>query len=203
MVKLLIERLGNLVWPARMPDELVKRIINCAEIYHFSKGDFLLKKGQVCNGAHFLVKGLARSWCKIEKAEATTRLMDEGFIITCWKSYYYQQPAEENIVAIEPCTTIYLSRRDIYDLYKEFEVFNTIGRKQVEYSFCQADERTNMMRLSAKSRYRWFCEKHPQLLKRVTQRDIASFLGMNYETLSRVRKSEKKGGDRGQAKPRR
>lgn len=189
MVELLIERLRSLASPATLPAELIRRITDSAEIYHFAKGDFLLKKGQLCNGAHFIVKGVARSWFTSDNGETTTRLMGEAFIVTCWRSYYKQVPSDENITTLEECTTVYLARKVIYELYNEYDVFNTIGRKQVEYSFCLADDRTNMMRRTAAEKYKWFCENHPDLLNRVNLKYIASYLDMTIETLSRVRKA--------------
>lgn len=192
MVNLLIERLSSLALPERMPAELVKCIADNAEICHFLKGDYLLKNGQQCIGAHFLALGVARSWYEDGEHQVTTRLMDEGFIITNWKSYYSQQPSEENITTLEKSVTVFLPRALIYELYTRFPVFNTVGRRQVEYSFCQADDRTNMLRQHAPERYQWFCSRHPNLLPRVQLKYIASYLGMEISTLSRVRSGLKK-----------
>jgi CRP/FNR family transcriptional regulator, anaerobic regulatory protein len=185
--------LNRLAYPEEMQEDLVSRINLHARSQHFPEGSYVLKKGQVCNKAFFLAKGLARSYYMNQGKEVTSRLMEEGFIITSWLSFYSQQPSNEYIIAMEPCETLYLDFTDINKLYKEFSLFNIIGRKQVEHSFCQAELRTQMLRgLSAVQRYEYFCEKHDSLLQRVPLKYIASYLGMSDETISRIRSSYKK-----------
>ena len=188
MVQLLIDRLNGLVIPDQMPEPLIQSIHAFSEVKTFSEGEHILRKGQVCHGAVFLAKGLARSYYLLEKKEVTSRLMEEGFIITSWLSFYRQQPSNEYIVAMEDCETVYLSFEDITRLYRDFPIFNVIGRKQVEYSFCQAEIRTQMFRgLTTVKRFEFFKENHPSLIQRVPLKYIASYLGMSDETLSRLR----------------
>lgn len=193
MIDLLINRLNDLAKPNQMPEALVKKITESAIIYSFASGKHILRKGQICNGAHFLVNGVARSYYSDKKKEITSRLMEEGFIITSWLSYYRQDTSMESIIAIENCDTIFLHYDNINSLYEEFPLFNIIGRKQVEFSFCQSELRVQMLRgLSAIDRYSFFCRVHPSLLQRVPLKYIASYLGMSDETLSRIRAGYKK-----------
>lgn len=188
MFNALIERLNGLVYPDQMPASLISRIRAVAESRNFAEGSLILRKGQVCNGAFFLDRGLARSYYLRENKEVTSRLMEEGFIITSWLSFYTQKPSHEYIVAMEDCETIFISHDEINALYKDFPLFNVIGRRQVEYSFCQAELRTQMLRgLTTVQRYGFFCENHPSLLQRVPLKYIASYLGMSDESLSRIR----------------
>jgi len=188
-----MERLNGLAYPEEMPERLVDKLRSAAELRPFSEGSHILKKGQVCSGAFFLAKGLARSYYLNDGKEVTSRLMEEGFIITSWLSFYKQLPSDEYIIAMENCETVYLGFRDINMLYQEFPLFNIIGRKQIEHSFCQAELRTQMLRgLTSVQRYRFFCDNHPSLLKRVPLKYIASYLGMSDETLSRIRSSYRK-----------
>lgn len=77
---------------------------------------------------------------------------------------------------------------DIQKLYDEFPEFNIIGRRQVEYSFYLSELRTRMLRKhTAEEKYKFFMDNHPTLLQRVPLKNIATYLGMNEETLSRVR----------------
>jgi len=196
MVNELIKRLEGLIVPEKIPDKLAERVHKLAKPVAFEAGEFILRSGEVCRGAYFLLKGLARSYYAVDDKEVTSRLMEEGFIITSWLSFYRQQPATEYIVAMEDCKTIFLSYRDINSLYKEFPVFNLIGRKQVEYSFCLSEMRTQLLRgVSAQYRYATFCRSYPSLAKRVPLKYIASYLGMNAVTLSRLRGKFKKYGE--------
>lgn len=188
MVELLIERLTALASPQKLPAALVKRIQDAAIIYEYPAGSYLLKEGQVCRGAFFLASGLARSYYYKDGKEITSRLMEEGFIITSWASYYLQQPGIENVVALEKSTTVYLDYEFIQSLYNDFPVFERVGRLQVEYSFWQLEMRTVLLQsYSASERYQQFYLRYPNLLRRIPLKWIASYLGMTEVTISRAR----------------
>lgn len=193
MIRELISRLEELIIPDRLPPEMQQLLQEAAQPRFFKQGDYLLRRGEVCQGAHLLIRGLARSFYVNEDKEITSRLMENGFIITSWISFYTQHPASEFIVALEDSYTVYLQYKDIQQLYRKFPLFNEIGRKQVEYSFFKAEQRTQMLRgLSAAERYEKFCEMHPDLLRRVPLKYIASYLGMTDVTLSRLRGNYKR-----------
>lgn len=168
--------------------ELTEKVKSVAKIVTCPAGDIILKEGQVCNKACLVIKGLARSYYIIEGKDITSRFMDEGFIITSWISYYTQQPGNEFIEALEETTLACVDYTDIQKLYADFPEFNIIGRKQAEYGFYLAEQRTQILRKhTAEEKYKFFLDNHPTLLQRVTLKNIATYLGMNEETLSRVR----------------
>jgi hypothetical protein len=74
-------------------------------------------------------------------------------------------------------------------LYKDFDSFNYTARVLTEQYFSQSEQRLYLLRKQkAEDRYRYFIENHPDLLQRVPLQYIATFIGMNLETLSRIRK---------------
>ncbi|MFZ1856919.1 MAG: hypothetical protein WAU29_06095, partial [Chitinophagaceae bacterium] len=120
--------------------------------------------------------------------DITSRFMDEGFIITSWIRYYTQQPGNEFIEALEETTLACINYADIQKMYTDFPEFNIVGRKQAEYGFFMAEQRTQILRKhTAEEKYKFFLSNHPTLLQRVALKHIATYLGMNEETLSRVR----------------
>ena len=113
---------------------------------------------------------------------------------TSWISFYTQRPGNEYMQAVEDTLIISVSYHDIQKLYSEFPIFNTVVRKHLEYIFFLAEQRTQMLRKqTAEEKYQFFIKNHPTLIQRVPLRHIASYLGMNEETLSRVRSKIKKG----------
>ncbi len=185
MIEVLLEKLNKLhpLGPA-----LTERVGSITKIVTYPAGDFILKEGQVCKEACLVVKGLARSYYIIEGRDITSRFMDEGFIITSWISYYTQQPGNEFIEAVEETTVTCINYTDIQKLYDDFPEFNIIGRRQAEYGFYLAEQRTQILRKhTAEEKYKFFLDNHPTLLQRVPLKHIATYLGMNEETLSRVR----------------
>jgi len=191
MIEKLIDRLNSL---NPMSEVLSERIRAITKIEEYEAGSFILKEGQVCNKVSMVINGLARSFYINEEKDITSRFMDEGFIITSWISYYHQKPGDEFIEAMEDTTLACIHYRDIQSIYKEFPDFNIIGRKQTEYSLYLAEQRTRMLRKqTAEEKYKFFLDNHPNLMQRVALKYIATYLGMNEETLSRIRSKYHKG----------
>lgn len=185
MIEVLLEKLNKL---HPLGPELTNRVSSITKIVTYPAGDFILKESQVCKEACLVVKGLARSYYINEGRDITSRFMDEGFIITSWISYYTQQPGNEFIEAVEETTVSCINYTDIQKLYVDFPEFNIIGRRQAEYGFYLAEQRTQILRKhTAEEKYKFFLDTHPTLLQRVSLKHIATYLGMNEETLSRVR----------------
>jgi len=185
MIEALLEKLNKFHPLGR---ELTEKVRSVTKIITYPAGDFILKEGLVCNKACLVVKGLARSYYINEGRDITSRFMDEGFIITSWMSYYMQEPGNEFIEALEETTLTCIDYSDIQKLYAEFPEFNIVGRKQAEYGFYLAEQRTQILRKhTAEEKYKFFLDNHPTLLQRVPLKNIATYLGMNEETLSRVR----------------
>lgn len=171
-----------------MRKEIAERIRGFATIKKYAAGEFILKEGQVCNKACLVVEGLTRSFYLNDGVDITSRLMDEGFVVTSWISYYRQEPSNEFIEAIEDTTLACVGHSDIEKLYIDFPEFNIIGRKLTEFAFFLAEQRTQLLRKhTAEEKYRSFLNNHPTLMQRVSLKHIATYLGMNEETLSRTR----------------
>ncbi|MEO5563836.1 MAG: Crp/Fnr family transcriptional regulator [Chitinophagaceae bacterium] len=185
MIEKLLTRLNAF---HKMDEELTEKILSVTQIIDYPKKAFLLRDGEICDKACMVVSGLARAYYITEERDITSRFMDEGFIITSWISYYHQQPGDEFIEALEDTTLACIHYRDIQSLYLKFPLFNIIGRKQTEYSLYLAELRTRMLRKNtAEEKYKFFLDNHPDLMQRVSLKYIATYLGMNEETLSRIR----------------
>jgi CRP/FNR family transcriptional regulator, anaerobic regulatory protein len=192
MIEKLLERL-NALHP--LDEIVIERIKEITQIAEYPKKTFLLRGGQVCDKACMVVKGLARAYYINEDRDITSRFMDEGFIITSWISYYNQQPGDEFIEAVEDTTLACIRYTDIQQLYKDYPQFNIVGRKQTEYSLYTSEMRTRMLRKhTAEEKYAFFLKQHPDLINRVSLKCIATYLGMNEETLSRTRNKFRKPG---------
>jgi len=173
-----------------MPPELVAEIRKKITVRTFKKGDMLLVPGKVANHACFILEGLVKSYYEKEDgvSEVVTKFLYEGTIITSIFSYYSRQPGNESIIALEDTTIACLSYDAMQDLLKHHAVFNYIIRVITErYLFFLEVELYNMRKPLAEDRYQFFLKHFPQLLQRLALKDIASYLGMSLETLSRVR----------------
>jgi CRP/FNR family transcriptional regulator, anaerobic regulatory protein len=183
----------NNIYP--MPPELVTDINELVQIKNYKKGEVLLVPGKVANYACFILKGLVKSYYIREDdiAEVITKFMFEKSIITSIFSFYSRQPGNEYIVTLEDTTVACLHYNDMQQLLNNHPSYNYIIRVITErYLYFLEVELYNMRKPLAEDRYNFFLKHFPHLLQRLPLKDIASYLGMSVETLSRVRGRYKK-----------
>lgn len=170
-------------------DYLQKHCFICT----FKKGKHILKAGQVSTYLYFIVKGIARGYMKESNRDITTWITSENEFITSISGFHLQTAAIENIQAIEDCELIGLSYSSLEKLYKLFPEYNILVRKFYQHYYLDAEKRALIARLkNAENKYHYFLELHSHLVNRVPLKYIASYLGINLETLSRVRKKMSK-----------
>jgi CRP/FNR family transcriptional regulator, anaerobic regulatory protein len=173
-----------------MPPELIADINELVNVKTYKKGDVLLVPGKVSNYASFILKGLVKSYYIREDdiVEVITKFMFEKSIITSIFSFYSRLPGNEYIVALEDTTVACLHYDDMQQLLKKHPTYNYIIRVITErYLYFLEVELYNMRKPLAEERYNFFIKHFPNLLQRLALKDIASYLGMSVETLSRIR----------------
>jgi len=163
-------------------------LLDNLELTNLKKNTLLLREGQVCNKIYFIIEGLVRSYYILDDTEITGWFMKEGDLIISVKSFYTQTPSEEYMQAIEDCTLYSLSHEKLFEAYKLYTEFNYIGRVLTEKYYIKSEERLFALRKQkGKKRFEIFRETQPELIQRVPSKYIASYLGLNVETLSRVK----------------
>ncbi|MBS1576733.1 MAG: Crp/Fnr family transcriptional regulator [Bacteroidetes bacterium] len=153
------------------------------------KGKFLLKPGNNTGEyIYLIIKGVIRAYIKEEGKEITTWINEENEIVGSIRSLGLYKSSDEYLQAIEDTELIGIPYRTIEHLYDTYPEANIIGRKILEESYRDAEERAYISRIpSAEKKYKRFIDTRPQLVNRVSLKYIASYLGMTLETLSRVR----------------
>lgn len=155
----------------------------------FLKGDLLLKAGDICEHIYFIKKGAVRGYIKEGDKDITTWITAEHELVASISGFSTQQPARENMQAIEDCEMLTLTHSDVERLYDLFPEFNITIRKLLERYYQDAEGRAFIARLTnAETKYTEFLARYGHLSNRIPLKYIASFLGMTLETLSRVRK---------------
>ena len=97
--------------------------------------------------------------------------------------------ARINLEAISDCIVLKLSVADIQRLIPQFPEMMMIYNRLLEHSlFYHWELKTMMYQCTAQERYEWFLKKYPGIIDQISHKYIASFLGMNPVTLSRLRK---------------
>jgi CRP-like cAMP-binding protein len=162
------------------------------------RGIFILKKipkktllvtsGQIVNKVWYLSKGLCRSYFIKDGKEATTWIMLNNFPFTNYRSFLTGLPSYDNIETVEDCVVLETTKNKLFEMYDKHKCANTIGRKLAETYFLRHDEHvTRLLFSSAEERFAFFESTMPDMLERMKLKDVASYLGMTNETLSRIR----------------
>ena len=156
------------------------------------ENDFFLKEGEICKAIGFVKKGLFRSYFYDDHAnEITSEFFPEGTLIISFGSFNNQVPAKENIKAIEDSELMVVSYERQKELYDLIPAWNQICKDLADFKSREMIERANQFQtMSATERYRKFCNDYPQVLQKATLGHIASFIGVDIATLSRIRKKK-------------
>jgi CRP-like cAMP-binding protein len=188
MNNLLVQLLQSIV---PLSDPLLEFLNDRLETRTYNAGELLLREGQVSSFIAFIEKGMVRSYYYKDTEKLTSWFMKEGDVIISVESFFSQIPSSECIEALEPVTVHAISYDDLQYAYRYFPEFNVHGRVLTEKYYVLSEERLHMLRKrTSKEKYNYLLEKHPDILSRARLGDIASFIGVNLETLSRIR-SEK------------
>jgi CRP/FNR family transcriptional regulator, anaerobic regulatory protein len=152
--------------------------------------DFFLKEGLICNYIGFVLKGLLRSYFYDDHAnEITTAFFSEGSLIISFDSFNNHVPSKEYIKAIEDSELMVVSYERQKELYQLVPAWNQICKDLADgFSREMLERASSFQTLTATERYQKFCDENPQLLQRVNLGYIASYIGVDNATLSRIRK---------------
>lgn len=158
-------------------------------IEKFPKGTFLLKENEVSKNCYFLLEGCVRQFKLNEGKEETTGFYTEGDSIVSFLSYLEGTPSTHHLVCTEDCMIAISDpeyEKNIHEKYpaiKDF-VYNDITRQ-----IGKIQEESSVFKTSTpEERYLNLLNKKPSLLNRIPQHQIASYIGVTPESLSRIRK---------------
>jgi CRP/FNR family transcriptional regulator, anaerobic regulatory protein len=168
---------------------LRERLMTDLEIVEVPKKQLLLRDGQRADFLYVVLKGLLRSYYIKEDSEICSRFMKENHIVVSVNSFYARKPGYEFIETMEDSTLARIHYDRLQSLYKDHDEFNYSTRILTEQYFTMSEQRLYLLRKQkAEERYLFFLEHYADLMSRVPLQYIATFLGMNLETLSRIRK---------------
>tara|TARA_R110002050_G_scaffold280705_1_gene427746 strand:+ start:104 stop:679 length:576 start_codon:yes stop_codon:yes gene_type:complete len=150
----------------------------------------LIEEGNLAETLYFIESGLFRTYKNLDEKDITTYFACDNQFITVFNSFINQTPSSEKLEVIEDSIVYEISSHSLAQLYKENSKFEKFGRILAERNHLCALERTlTMQTKSAKKRYLDFLKNYnKKIATRVPQYQIASFLGIAPESLSRVRK---------------
>lgn len=156
------------------------------------KKTIVLTEGQSCKQLIYVHSGALRSYCldKDEK-ESTIMFAVADWWVTDMYCYLNEKPAMMYIETIEDSCIFQLSRDNFDKLFTAVPKFERFFRILMQNAYTREQLRTieNLTR-TAEERYDRFMDKYPGIVQHVTQKQIASYLGITPEFLSAIRKKK-------------
>lgn len=169
--------------------DLESRITNEFQVAACRKKQTLLNIGETANHIHVVLKGLARTFSIFNRKEVSTRFIAEGALITCPISFFTRNAGDESIELLEDSIIASMDYITVEKIYSDFEEFNYNVRKLVESYLVLSEKRTQLLRIALPSdRFRFFAKMQGDLIGRVSDEHLASFLAMGRSTFNKVKK---------------
>ena len=155
----------------------------------FKKGTMLLREGQIQVNSYFILEGCIREYILIDGEEKTTNFFTEEQWVISLGNFSAPSPATHNLVCVEDTSVSIGNEREAQEMFKRFPRFETISRAVVEAAFAEQKQAlTTYLTDSPEQRYLKLLNTRPDLFQRIPQYQLASYLGVKPESLSRIRK---------------
>ena len=148
----------------------------------------LLREGEISKKAYYIEKGCLRLWFNQQGKEVTFQFFFEGAGVSSVESFRSNRPSLFTIETIEPCTIHSISKKDFQSILKDSQAI----KEQIEESIFERMVLYQHLFLSRirdnpQKRYADLLKNHPEILLRIPQHYIASYLGITAVSLSRIR----------------
>ncbi len=156
------------------------------------KKQYLLQEGDVSKGTAFVINGLLKVYSLDRNGvEHIVQFAPPGWWAGDMKSMKTQQPGSLFIDAIEDTEILWIRKDDLDQLYTQIPALERLFRILAENSVINYQERLiGTLSLPAVERYQAFCTKYPSLIEQISQKYIASYIGVTPEFLSKMLKSK-------------
>jgi CRP-like cAMP-binding protein len=162
-------------------------------VHNYRKGDILHTEGEVSTMCYFVLKGCIRQYCTVDNGdtsiEKTVEFFTEGQAVVLFSSYGHQLPSKYSFMCAEDSTLIVGDMAQEHSMYEQFPKLLAITRSMMEEYFGKIQEEfARFITSTPEERYQYVLHNRPDLFQRVPQHQIASYLGITPESLSRIRR---------------
>jgi CRP-like cAMP-binding protein len=184
--------LSNVSKHIQLTDEEISIFTSLLRPRKIRKRQYLLQAGDINQYENFVNKGCLRAYTVDEQGQEHIAMFGvEGWWISDLYSFLTGTPATQHIDALEDSEVFSIEKTDLEKLYEQVPKFNRFFLKLLQNAFV-AHQRRILASISqtAEDQYMDFIKRYPSIEQRVPQSQIASYLGLSPETISRIRRQQ-------------
>ncbi len=167
----------------------IDKIATYFKLKIFKKNSILLSEGEICKELYFVNSGCIRTYYITRQGNEKTRYVAfDGSIATSISSFISQRQSFEFVDTLENSELLAISNKDFYQLLAEIPAFEKFYIMLLEMAYLYQNKKIeNLVTLSAKQRYDKLMIETPIYIQRLSNKILASYLGITQETLSRLK----------------
>lgn len=170
-------------------EDQLTEVLSCFKTREVKRNEILLEEGMVADKLFFIVKGCLRLYYSHDEHAHTTRFMAfENTFLTSIVSFISRKPTTEYIQAVETSELLMISHRDFFQLRETIPGWDKIYIYILEYGITVVNTKlSSLLTQNATERYRSLLKNNPELIQRLSNANLASYLNISPETLSRLK----------------
>lgn len=173
----------------RLTEDEIAALTDSMVIKEYKKDRFLIKEGQINADTFFVLEGLVRQYKLKDGEEITTNFFTEGQWIISLTDISGNTTAACNLLCEEATSVVVGNEQKARELFLQFPRLETVSRAVMEAVFsAQQEMLTTYLTDTPEQRYLNLLNERPDIFQRVPQYQIASYIGVKPESLSRIRK---------------
>ncbi|HCX23493.1 MAG: hypothetical protein CMB80_13355 [Flammeovirgaceae bacterium] len=170
--------------------ELIK---SCFQVTHVKKGEILIHQGNLVHHLYFINAGYVRTFFLNENGEEfTTSLGEQGQMMSSYEGFQRGVKSSESVQALTDAELLVVTKTDYDRIYRKVSMWSKFCSGFTEDAVLRSGERLlDMQRLSAAERYEKLLQNRPNIAMNVPVKYLASYLGIQPQSLSRIRAQKK------------
>ncbi|WP_188930982.1 Crp/Fnr family transcriptional regulator [Puia dinghuensis] len=171
-----------------LTDAALHDLLQATETRTYRKGQYLLRKNQTCNHLFFINAGLVKSFFFSGDKQFVMRFFAENVLFSVFDSYTSRAPSNCMLIALESTTVTTIDYDSMAALCQAHHCIETFFRKLLSVATTKMMKRIGeMLEGKATERYNQFAAENGAIMQRISLGDIANYLGITQQSLSRIR----------------
>ena len=173
--------INNIKQIENLSPEEERAFLEVATLKKVDKKEFLFKEAEACNQTYFIASGCIRVFSNVDGEEKTIQFFFED-------NWYAPNPGE-NIQAIEPCVVYQFSKSSMGEFFSKYPKAQKIGLVLTQQGIeCSHGRVRKLMIMSPEELYMDLLSNNPEIVQRIPQKHVASYLNIKPESLSRIKR---------------